>query len=396
MNRKATTVLLLILGAIPVAIGVALRSSGPGASPVDVDAVPGLLRAGRFAAAERTVRMYLSEHPGQSSARLLLAQVLISADRSDPDPAAAIRTLKSARSGDRKIEAAIRWTEGKAWQMLGGLAEAEAAWRIAIDRDPLNDQAFESLLELYYLEGRESDTRELVSQRFEVERDKRKLGKWCLYPVRRLVMEPSPALVLDRLGAAAKREPIDFHARRAYGLALVHDGRVEEGLGILRETVERDPRSKDAWIALLTGLDDSGRPDEFASTLARLPQEHAVDPAFLIFKARAASDQGDFEGAARDYKLAERAGFRDPKTTYRLIQALRRSGRVDEAKEVDRRFLEDEETRKTLKALYNKAVELAGRAEPERNAEVDRAIALGLKRLGFHQDAERLLATIPH
>lgn len=392
MSRKATTGLLLVLGAIPIAIGVALRSGGPGVAPVDIDAVPELLRGGRFAAAERTVRMYLSEHPGHSSARLLLAQVLISADRRDPDPAAAIRTLQSARSGDSKVEGAIRWTEGKAWQMLGGLAEAESAWRLAIDRDPLNDQACESLLELYDIEGRESDTRKLVSRRFEVERDKRKLGKWCLYPVRRLVMEPSPALVIDRLGAAAKREPSDFHARRAYGLALVHDGRVDEGLQILSETVERDSRSKDAWIALLTGLDDSGRPDEFASTLARVPQELAADPSFLIFRARAASDQGDYERAVSDYRLAERSGYQDPKTTYRLIQALRRSGRVDEAKALDRRFLEDEETRKTLKALYNKAVALANRAE--RDVEVDRAIARDLDRLGFHEDAERLLATI--
>ena len=394
MSRKATTVLLLILGAIPIAIGVGLRLGGPGAVPVQVDAVPELLRAGRFAAAERTVRMYLSEHPGHSSARLLLAQVLISADRRDPDPAAAIRTLKSARSGDRKVEGAIRWTEGKAWQMLGGLAEAEAAWREAIDRDPLNDQAIESLFELYDLEGRESETRELVSRRFEFDRDKRKLGKWCLYPVRRLVMEPSPALVIDRLGAAAKREPIDFHARRAYGLALVHDGRVDEGLRIVSETVEHAPRSKDAWIALLTALDDSGRPDEFSATLARVPQELAADPSFLIFQARAASNQGEYERAVDAYRLAERSGFRDPKTTYRLIQALRRSGRIDLAKEADRRFLEDEETRKALKALYNKAVALASRPEPERDIEVDRAIALGLKQLGFHQDAERMLATI--
>jgi tetratricopeptide (TPR) repeat protein len=356
-----------------------------------------LARAGQFDQALETVDEYLRAYPDDPRGRLTAAELAL--NMPNPRPELALEHLGRLATEDPALAAAGLLDEGKAAYLLEQYDRAESCWRRALERDPGVPEAAWALLDLDYLEGRVDEARRVALRQYAIEPDRQDQARMLLELVRQDAEPPDPISVAGRFAPAVRQHPEEFRASVALGLALVHSARPDEGLAILREAVLRRPDDPDAWDALLTGLDDAFRPEELATEVGRLPPALAGDPRLEKHRGRAAQVRGDWAAAALAYRRAHDARPHDLAVMHRLDDALRRSGDLSGARELEGPMRSAQAARDEVAGLFAEAM---GKSDFGRAPDPDlyRRLAENRERLGRRDEARAwhllILRDIPY
>jgi tetratricopeptide (TPR) repeat protein len=329
--------------------------------PFDANRAVALALSGRFDEAERLLRARIRRAPGDAQAHFRLAELLLERPEppSESDAQQALNSLERAASADPRDPtvkpALLALYRGKAHHVLKQWDRAEAAWLNALRLDPAVPEAGQALLDLYYIELRRREARELGLRLFEVEPNPRDRALLLLTLVRQDAIKPESTSLVQVFEPVLRAEPDGLHTAVALGLSLVRSGEAERGLELLRAVVGRHRDDAAAWEGLLAGLDLAPRADEVAATLAELPAEMAAQPRFARFRGLAAQQRGDWPAAAAAYREAVAADPTDFESLVRLARALKLAGQTEEAEATEAAVARQRETVNGLLALYDEA-----------------------------------------
>jgi predicted Zn-dependent protease len=313
-----------------------------------------LIRLGQFDGAERSLSTFLDRHPDHREANILLAQVLI--DRPDPRPDEALERLKRVRTNYPVLRAVVLVQQGKAHYIAHRLARSEAAWTEARKLNPVVPEAGWLLIQQYYLQGRDDEARRLALELHPKENDPYDRVRYLLELVREDVEHLAAAGVIPWLEPAVKADAKDKASALGLGRALVKEGRAEEGLRLLRETLSNSPDDPAAWQALLGGLADAGEIEQLEKELGRLPRAIAGERRFAVYRGRVAQERQRYPEAIVAYSQALELTPDDPKLIFRMARSLRLAGRETEAKRYEAREAEITAALKEQKEVYKDAL----------------------------------------
>lgn len=352
-------------------------------------AVPELVKAERFGEAQACVEAYLRADPENAPARLLLVQLLL--DRPDePDRHAkeALRQLALVRPNKYTMAAAVKQTEGRAHMALDEYDEAEAAWKASLRLDPQVADSGWGLLKAYYHQGRAREARALALALHQVEPNPHDRVQLLLELVRQDAQTPDPASLVQLFEPVVAGHPNDLRAALALGRALVLDGKIDRGIALLQKTVDAHPSDAEAWEGLLNGLDDGGQFDDLVKAVDRLPPALASDRRFAKHRGRVLQERRDWKGAIAAYREGLREDPHDQKLLYRLARALRNSGELAEAEQIDEQHRQYVAAEKETLALYNEANANKSLGSPgESNTDLYERIADVRERMGLLEEA---------
>lgn len=345
---------------------------------LDLDAFQAHAGAQRFDEAEALLVNHLRAAPQDAQAHFLLAQLIL--ERTDHpaegipriDAERALALLDALATLDPAAPAAAlasrSFYRGAALRHLHRWDAAEQAWLEAIRLDPAVPEAGWALLDLYYLEGRTRDARELALRLYETEPDPRDRASLLLQLVRQDAIRPDALSLVPLFEPVLAAEPEALHSTIGMGVALVKSNEIDRGLTIMHGVVERHPSEIAAWEGLLAALDLSGRLEELERTLARVPAELLAHPRLARFRALGSQQKQDWSAAADALLEAVRFDPTDTDSLGRIERILRFAGRTDEANTWAARAALERDTRARLLDLYeeaNDATALGVRSYPE-------------------------------
>lgn len=354
-----------------------------------------LASAGSYDAAEAALGELLREHPDFDDAHLLEAQLKLDrpepptgpGQRPDPTPAtAALEHLARVRPGDPNRDALVRLYQGKADYRLARLDAAEVSWLDALRLDPAVPEAGWCLLEMYYLEGRDKESRALALKLHEAEPDPRDRVQFLLELLRQDSHPIAPASVVQWFEPASRQSPDDLHISLTLGLALARTGNTARGLELLGRLAHDHPEQADIWDAWLIGLDDAGEVEQLEEAFKELPTALAGSARFVRHEARLAQERGDIPAAVAAYRRALAASPRDRAIEYRLARALRLAGDVAEAERIERDRREALDAGGEVRPLYEEANAVPNLGVVPRT-DIYRRIADLRERMGFADEA---------
>jgi tetratricopeptide (TPR) repeat protein len=323
-----------------------------------------LAEAGRFEDAGTLVRQYLERDPDSPRAHMLAAQFALNQPVSpgergvEPDASAvhvALAHLSRVRTTDQFLSSLAALNRGKAQYRLLRYDEAEASWNEALRLNPKVPEAGWHLLELFYIQGRNDDARKLAVRLHEVEPDTRDRVQLLLELVRQDAQVPAPESVVQALEPAVRTNPGDRSSSLALGRALVRSGRVDEGLNVLRGLVKAQPDQPEVWDAWLSGFDEAGHVEALAVAVRHLPTPLAGSSRFAKHEALVAQERGDWQAAVAAYRRAIGTTHFDPRTDYRLGNALLKVGKDTEAEPYLERHRAATEALGATRATYQEA-----------------------------------------
>jgi tetratricopeptide (TPR) repeat protein len=325
-----------------------------------------LADGGKLDDAIAEVRAYLHANDDDSVAHLLLAQFLVKRPHQPSAPAegpsgeweqVALDHLSRVRPKDRKMAVALLLARGRALDRLLRCEEAEAAWNEALEVDPTAPEAGWDLLQLYYLQGREEEGRNLALRLYRVEPDPHDRALLLLELLRPDARPPAPGSIIQLFEPVVRINPKDLHSGMALGLAQTRDAKVEEGTGQLRRVVQTHPDRVEAWDCLLTGLDESGQVDVMEEELGRVPAVISESPRLLKHRARVAHDGSRWRESVDLYRRARTAEPFNRVVEYRLSRALRHVGESAEAERIEQRVRRRDVAIQEMRPLYDLASE---------------------------------------
>ncbi len=361
--REWFVLVFLVVSAV-VAIGVGLTRRVP--RPPDLSSVPALLAARDYDRAERMIQGYLVKRPENPAAHVLMAQVALARDVQKP--ALALEHLDRVKSFDRRVKAVVELNRGKAYSSLARHDQAEDCWKRALELDPNVPEAGWALLGLYYVQSRRAEAHALALELQAREPDPRDRVQLLLELIREDVQPLGAESTARTFEPVVRDNPGDLHSAIALGRALVKINRADEGIGLLRDLVSRDPLDPASWEALLLAEDDASRPAELERDLARIPQVLAADPRFASPRGAMLAQRGDWKGAAVAYRAAMELDASDDRVHYRLARALKNSGDDRESEAITRLDRARRMARQELTDLYeqaNRLMNLTGSLDPE-------------------------------
>lgn len=324
MDVRSRRMAVSLTGAIALAGCLVWWASRPG---LTLDGTERQIDLGQYHSAEAQLRAYLGEHPGDETAVLLLARVLVS--RPEPDPEVALGLIERIRPSNPRQAALARMIEGDAHFWAHRYGRAEAAWLEALQLDPKLPEVGWKLLNIYAAQGRAEDSKRLALGLFAVEPDERDRVQFLLQLIRHDAHPIEAGAAVHELEPVVRADPSDFRSATALGLALIRSGRAAAGLDLLRRSA-RAGEDREAWLAYLEGLASVGEIDELAGALDSLPRPLTGVAAFDAARGWLATQRGDSDAAALAYRRALEACPHDPALAYRLKAALARAGRSDD------------------------------------------------------------------
>ena len=342
-----------LAAALPIVGGlgliVARGWNTPSTSSNALDPPEALMRAGRFADAERLLRVHHERHPDDDRARLMLAQAI--QDGPQPNPRRVLELLDAPLRLDARRRALGLLFLGKAWGDLGGHVQAEAAWLNALNLDPLIPEAGFALLSLYDTQGRDKEARALALRLNETEPDPRDRVLYLLELIRKEVHPIDPGSVAQVLAEAVSQFPDDMHSTLAVGLNQVRASLPDAGLATLQAALERWPDRVEPHVAWLKALEDAGRIEAIPQAVEQAPESVKADPRMARFLGRVAQDRRDWPLAHALYLKASREDPGDSEVLYRLGRVLQLEGDPS-AGEIQRRIDRMLAARERQVALY--------------------------------------------
>ncbi len=345
--------------AVPVAlafvIGWALWSIF--APAPTLDPVPALLGTGQFEAAEANADAYLTARPDDARGHFLAAQAALTRpEAGEPEAARALKHLERARFATKPERARVEVYRGKALAILDDLDGAEAAWTAAVKLDARVPEAGWHLLDYYYLQGRTTEATALALQLHAVEPDPHDSVRLLLELVRQDIRPLSPKAIVDWFAPLNLRRPDDIHAALGLGRGLILDSRIDEGLALLRRTVDAHPDEPAVWLAFFSGMDDGGADAEsWQREFARLPERFRNELRFARYAGRWAQERLDWNAAAEAYRRSAQFEPVDARLLYRLARALKLAGDAT-ADQAERDY-------KDYKAAFENVTQLYAEAE---------------------------------
>ena len=348
--------------------------------------------AGRFDEAESLLRTHLKRHRDDTRAKFLLAQLLVERpDRVDSgaqseDAAEALELLDAiAESPPTKSPdspAVRQYYRGKADYARKHWDAAEAAWLEALRLDPTVPEAGFALLDLYYLQLRRRDGRELALKLFETEPDPGDRVKLLTALLFLDAVKPDPSSLVPILEGVAQADPRALISRAALGLALVRANQLDRGVQVLKTAARdasdkaTDSRTRQIVVEdLLTGLDQASRADELKPVLDTLSESDRENPIFARFFGLEAQHRGDWPAAITAYERALKRDPSDFETRARLSQAMRFASREAESQQLTEALARERETVKGLIPLHDQLAALPASQGLEAEALFARAAA---------------------
>jgi tetratricopeptide (TPR) repeat protein len=355
---------LIALSVVAVCVGSAWASWVYLRPLPDLSHAAALAQGHFFDEADALVQSYLQRVPSSIEARMLAAQIVL--DRptppvpegqpQDPAPAlAALDYLRSIKPRTPYLAALAELYRGKAEYRLGHLDSAESAWTVALEHDPRIPEAGWHLLEVYYLQGRPQEARELALRLHAIEPDRRDQVQYLLELLRQDVQPPAPASIVRLFQPIVDHDPGAVRGRITLAIALGRTSSVDQGLEVLKPLLEKSPGDPDAWEAWLTVLEEGGEIDRLIAAVDQIPSALAGSPRFARFVARAAQEKGNWKEAAEGYRVAIQFAPADQSFHYRLIRALRSNGDKNEANRLDKPYTAYLAAKKEAQSLYDDA-----------------------------------------
>jgi len=307
----------------------------------------------QFDLAEKQLNEILTLHPENAEAHMLMAKVMM--ERPDSKPAAALEHLRQVHPSNPKGKAHMKVFEGKALFESRHLAQAESVWIEALRLDPQVPEAGWLLLQTYDLQGRDEEARTLALKLFATEPDPRDRVRLLLELIRENVERLAAAGLIPLFEPAVANDPDDWRSGLALGQALVREGRIADGIKLLRDVLARRSEDLDTWDAFLTGMGEGGDIDALATEWARVPKAMASHPRLAQHAGRIALERRDYPAAVTAYQAALAISPMDTRIMHRLGRALHYAGKNAEAQRIDMQERGISATLKELKELYRQA-----------------------------------------
>jgi Flp pilus assembly protein TadD len=384
MNRRL--VRLLVLGVLLTA-GAGILAKPFRAwirTPPQLSLAVMAMESHQFDLAEMQLNEILTLHPADAEAHMLMAQLMM--ERPEPRPAVALEHLKRVHPSNPKSQAHLRVFEGKALFELRLLAQAESVWTEALRLDPQVPEAGWLLLQIFNLQGRDHEARTLALKLFVTEPDPRDRVRLLMELTRENVERLAAAGLIPLFEPAVANDPEDWRSRLALGQALVREGRIGDGIQLLRDVLAQRNNDLDTWDSFLTGISDSGDVDMLTTEWSRVPKSMATHPRLAQHRGRIALERRDYPAAVKAYQVAMSFAPTDTKVMHRLGLALRSAGKSDEAQRVELQERAITTALKGLKDLYRQATAIKTLGVlPEE--ELYQKFATSLERLGKNDEA---------
>jgi tetratricopeptide (TPR) repeat protein len=355
MSLTSKRALLGLITLLPLLAACWLLVAGARPFAPPLEKVQALVTAGRVEEARAAIEGYLRKVPRDPKALVVAAELAL--HDPEPDPRRALAFLEKVDSADRKLAARVRLDQGRAWEGLGSMAEAESAWREALTLDPQIPEAGWSLLGLYYLQGREDEARRTALTLHRSEPDPHDRVQLLLELVRQDARPPDPGSIVEIFTPIVAAHPGDRRSAVALGLGLIRASRIEQGVELLRRTVQTQPDDLRCVRALLLGLEMAGQDGEVAQVLEGLTESQVSGPGFDRFKGRAAEARGDWAAAAESYLRACAHEPTDNSLAYRAGRVLKLAGRAEEAGRWATRARTGGEDSERIRELFDRADE---------------------------------------
>jgi tetratricopeptide (TPR) repeat protein len=334
MTSRSPAPIWIVLVALAVLVGAgALVAWHAGQAPPSLGAICWLAREGQFDRAQELLARYLQAFPRDDFAHLLMAQVAM--DRPDAQPQVALDHLAWIRTSTPRDAAVVRFSVGKARYQQRRYDLAETCWKEALELDPTVPEAGWALIDLLDFEARVEEAHRLGMRLFEVEPDPQDRARLLLEMSRLDIDRVAPGSLVQVFEPVWRQHPAYVPLAVAVGLALIHNSRSADGIGVLRDALRRHPDSAEAWDGWLSGLDEAYEPDLFRQEFARLPERLAADPRFAKHEGNAAQEARDWPSAVKAYRRAHAFEPFNSVVLYRLRMALRAAGETAELQRAD-------------------------------------------------------------
>ena len=323
-----------------------------------------LFKNRQFETAEPELRAHLRRSSRDPRAAFLLGQLILEetetpAGINPTDRTAEALELMTSCEDAPGLEslttpATLLYYRGKALYQLNRWEAAETAWLEAIKRDARVPEANWSLLDLYYLENRRREARDLALRLFPTEPDPRDQAQLLLELIREDAIHPDSGSIVKLMGPVVAAEPEAVSVRQALGLALVRSSQIDEGIAVLEKLASEHPNDPRAWDGWLEALDLAGRLDLFRPAYDRVPEALRMTPVMARHRGLAFQIDEDWKKAAESYKEAQ--SF-DP-TDFGLLVRLARAQKFadpDQARLLDDQVTAWREASTALLDLYDEA-----------------------------------------
>ncbi len=327
-----------------------------------------LAGAARFDEADSLLRDHLRGSPDDVRSLFLLAELLLERpDRDQPgaridDAAEALEFLDKLQDlpvGKPPDSPATRMLyRGKARRTLKQWDRAEHAWKEALRLNPRIPEAGLALLDLYYVESRRREARELALTLFENEPDPQDRTLILTSLLFLDAVKPDAKSLEPIFEAVTRADPEGVHAHLALGLALVRAGEIDRGLEILNAQVGRTESAEmetrvAAAEGLLLGLEAGARTDELSKFFKDLPDDIRNRNELARFRGLEAQQREDWPTAIIADREALAFDPTDFETKVRLSRALRFTGQVAEADAIDSNIASEREVAAGLVSLHD-------------------------------------------
>ena len=303
MTNRAHNQIFIVAAVVLSLGGVAaffiLRSFAP--TP-NLDEIRAVARARQFHQAQILLDSYLRVYPKNERGHLLMAQ--LTTEPTNPQPGIALEHLGTIQTSTPQQTAMIKFLEGKARYQQGRYDLAEDCWTEALRLDPIVPEAGWALVDLLDKEGRQEEAHRLGMRLHEVEPDPRDRVRILLEMSRLDIEAPGPHSQIALFEPLVKQHPENLPLALTLGQALVHFGRCDEGLELVRDALRCHPESSEAWDTWLSALSLSPEVGTLAEEFSHLPPVLASDPRFAKHEGMVAQLARDWPKAVRAYRRA--------------------------------------------------------------------------------------------
>jgi tetratricopeptide (TPR) repeat protein len=282
----------------------------------------------RWADVEAGLRRWLSQHPHDGNAWVMLGGLLFDRGRDD-EALSALRRVKEVDEGWPHSQTLI----GEIAIRRHRIAEAERIFEGAAQRDRRAIEPLRRLVYILILERRPAEARSLLWRLYQITRDPRHLADCC----RIALVEADERDSSAEIGEFLRQTPDDPWLRRAWGLFLLSQGQAAEALPHLETAAlafENDPTGRFALaecrMALGMAVDD-------LSILGTRPSTAPEAARWWVFRSRLESAWGKADDALQSLRKAVSADPENQEALHRLGRALMRRGdRVEASAQLDR------------------------------------------------------------
>jgi tetratricopeptide (TPR) repeat protein len=326
-----------------------------------LEEVSKLAQAKRFQEASTRGADYLARFPDDSKALLMMAEIALS--RPEPQPQLALEYLDQIKDSAPSVTSWVLVDRGNAHYLLSRFDQAEKCWIEALRIDAKTLEAGRRLLDLYRLQGRRAEARDLVLGQFEREPSSHERLKLLVRLAQLDVDPPDPWWVVNTLRPALEARSFDVRTAVALGLALVSVSRSDEGLALLRKAVKEEPGSPDAWDALLSALEHAAEDKELGVVFSRLNPSLRDQVRFARHRGWIAQAAGRWAEAAVLYRVSWEYEA-DNSVGYRLRRTLRLAGLTEEAVWFDGAVLDYRDAFKRVRTAVDEAGDALEEGKP--------------------------------